>query len=65
MYLLFSIIPSGAFNGWAKISSLQDMDSSAADFGILMCVVESLLYTINSGLGLYCAHLVHTRALGT
>jgi hypothetical protein len=65
MYLLFSIISSGAFNGWAKISSLEDMDDSAADFGILMCVVESLLYTVNSGLGLYCAYLVHTTLSNT
>jgi hypothetical protein len=61
LYLVFSIIPAGAFNGWIKISWLSGMSDGAAGFGIFMCVVESLIYTANCGLGLYCVYLVHTE----
>lgn len=61
LYLVFSIIPAGAFNGWIKIGWLADEGSSAADFGIFMCVIESLIYTANCCLGIYCVYQVHTE----
>eukprot|EP00829_Urostomides_striatus_P010182 TRINITY_DN2348_c0_g1_i1.p1 TRINITY_DN2348_c0_g1~~TRINITY_DN2348_c0_g1_i1.p1 ORF type:complete len:131 (+),score=5.85 TRINITY_DN2348_c0_g1_i1:218-610(+) len=46
-WLVFSIIKSGCFDGWLRISSLADIGNSAAHFCIFLTVMESLGYTIS------------------
>lgn len=60
VYLVFAFIPFGALNGFAKIAWLTDIGNSAAEFGIAMCVIESLIYLANCALACYCVYLVHT-----
>ncbi|CAG9313732.1 unnamed protein product [Blepharisma stoltei] len=62
LYILASCLPFGAFNGWARIPVLNDKSGGAADFGVAMCIIESLIYTVNAGLLAYCIYLVQTDA---
>ncbi|CAG9324754.1 unnamed protein product [Blepharisma stoltei] len=62
LYILASCLPYGAFDGWARIPILEDKSGRAAEYGIVMCVMESFVYTINAGLLSYCIYLVQTDA---
>lgn len=62
-YFVFSVFSLGAFNGWAKISVIQESDEGVASFGVVLCVIESLLYTVNCGVQLWCLYLVHTESV--
>ena len=58
VYLLFVFLPFGAINGFPKIGLLSHIGGSAAEFGIAMCVIESLIYLCNCILASYCVYLV-------
>ena len=60
-FLLFSIWDLSSFNGWMRISSIRAMNSGLTNFGIGMCVIESLIYTINAGVMGYNVYSVHTE----
>lgn len=62
-YFLFSVLSLGAFNGWTKIASFKDSSEGVVTFGVTMCVIESLLYTANCGLQMWCLYLVHTESV--
>eukprot|EP00826_Nyctotherus_ovalis_P063901 TRINITY_DN9369_c0_g1_i9.p1 TRINITY_DN9369_c0_g1~~TRINITY_DN9369_c0_g1_i9.p1 ORF type:complete len:223 (-),score=43.95 TRINITY_DN9369_c0_g1_i9:223-891(-) len=52
LWLVFSFIKSGSFNGWARIKSLVKEKEAAADFCIFLTVVESAGYTLALILGI-------------
>ena len=52
LWLVFSFIKAGSFNGWARISSLRNKKEAMADFCIFLTVIESLGYTIALVLGI-------------
>lgn len=59
LYILFSILPFGAINGWARIPELGDYDNGPGKFGVAMCVIESLIYTANYFLLGFTIYQVH------
>eukprot|EP00826_Nyctotherus_ovalis_P022550 TRINITY_DN1745_c0_g2_i17.p2 TRINITY_DN1745_c0_g2~~TRINITY_DN1745_c0_g2_i17.p2 ORF type:complete len:215 (+),score=46.32 TRINITY_DN1745_c0_g2_i17:124-768(+) len=52
LWLVFSIIRGGCFNGWTRITLLKREKESAANFCIFLTVLESLGYTFSLILGL-------------
>ena len=50
--LVFSIMRAGSFNGWARISKLNEIDEELAKFCIFLCVLESTGYTAAVVLGI-------------
>jgi len=52
LWLIFSIMRAGCFNGWTRIATLKKYKESAAKFCIFLTVLESLGYTIILILGL-------------
>ena len=63
IYILFSIFPFGAINGWARIPILSDKDNSAGKFGVAMCVIESTIYTVNYILLAFTIYQVHKEVV--
>ena len=63
LYILFSILPYGAINGWARIPILSDFNNSAGKFGEAMCVIESLIYTANYFLLGFTIYQVHKEVV--
>jgi hypothetical protein len=61
--ILFSILPFGAINGWARIPILDDFGNGAGRFGVATCVIESLVYTVNYFLLGFTIYQVHTDAV--
>ena len=61
LYLVFSIIKAGCFNGFTKIGDLNEDGSGGAKFGIAMVIIESILYLANMLLGAFCIYQVHTE----
>jgi secretory carrier-associated membrane protein len=59
MYILFSIFPFGAINGWARIPILSDKNNSAGKFGVAACVIESTIYTVNYILSAFTLYQVY------
>ncbi|CEL95961.1 unnamed protein product [Vitrella brassicaformis CCMP3155] len=49
LYLLFSILPAGAFNGWARFSWFKhyNMSKGMKNYWVFVIIVESILYTAN------------------
>jgi hypothetical protein len=61
LWVVFSIIDAGAFNGFVRSSKLCKLtDNAAAVFCLILGLIESLLYLSACGLGLYCIWAVHT-----
>ena len=52
LWLVFSIIRAGAFNGWTRIALLNSYGETAAKFCIFFAVLESLGYTASLILGI-------------
>jgi len=52
LWLVLSIINSGCFDGWMRISILKKHDDGAARFCIFLTVLESLGYTACFFLGI-------------
>ena len=63
LYILFSILPFGAINGWARIPIMQGFDNGAGKFGIAMCIIESLIYTVNYFLLGFTIYQVHREVV--
>jgi len=53
-WFVLSIVPSGSFDGWMRISVLMDYNSAGAKFCIFLTVLESLGFTVAFILGLIC-----------
>lgn len=60
-YIFMSISPFGAFHGWVRIPRYDEEDEGIADFGIFICVLESLIFTVLAALGVYCIYAVQTE----
>lgn len=60
LYLLLSIFPFGAINGWAKIPKYSD-EGDDGNFGVATVVMESLTFTVLCGLGCWSLWLIHTE----
>lgn len=56
MFFLFTIIRSGAFNGFAKLSILSECE---LHFSYGASVIEILLYYVSIGAGAICLFLAH------
>jgi len=56
VFLIFSIISGGNYNGWTRLGVLFD---NGHVFQGLLAIVESLLYTFNSALCAYCLFEVY------
>ncbi len=54
LWLIFSIINTGAFDGWARIGSLKHRNSGTANFCIFLLVIEALSYMYSSIMGVVC-----------
>jgi hypothetical protein len=54
LWLAFSIIDAGAFNGLIRVVKLINYGGGAAIFGFILGFLESLAYLASCGLGLYC-----------
>eukprot|EP00826_Nyctotherus_ovalis_P009737 TRINITY_DN12575_c0_g1_i13.p1 TRINITY_DN12575_c0_g1~~TRINITY_DN12575_c0_g1_i13.p1 ORF type:complete len:252 (+),score=39.72 TRINITY_DN12575_c0_g1_i13:72-827(+) len=52
LWLVFSIVRAGPFNGWSRIGLLDDYKESAARFCIFLTVLESLGYTATTVIGI-------------
>lgn len=51
LYIIFSIIAAGAFNGWLRV---KDLFGKEEFFPGALSVIESVLYTINAILAISC-----------
>ncbi len=60
LWITFSIIDAGAFNGFIRISRLTKLGTPPAIFCIILATIESLGYVSASGLGFYCLWAVHS-----
>ena len=63
LMVLFSILPFGAINGWARIPIVNDHNNGAGKFGVATCVIESLVYTANYFLLGFTIYQVHNDAV--
>lgn len=63
LMILFSILPFGAINGWARIPIVNDNGEDAGKFGVATCVIESLVYTVNYFLLGFTIYQVHNDAV--
>jgi hypothetical protein len=63
LMILFSILPFGAINGWARIPIVGDNHSGPGKFGVATCVIESLVYTANYFLLGFTIYQVHNDAV--
>lgn len=63
LLILFSILPFGAINGWARIPIVNGYDSGAGRFGVATCVIESIVYTVNYILLGFTIYQVHNDAV--
>ena len=59
LMILFSILPFGAINGWARIPIVNNYGNGAGKFGVATCVIESLVYTANYFLLGFTIYQVH------
>ena len=51
IWLVFSIIMAGSFDGWLRIRFLKGSNEGSGNFCIFLCVVESLGYTASAIIG--------------
>jgi len=56
LYIVFSIIAAGAFNGWIRVKTLL---GSQEYFPGILSIIESALYSINALLAISCIISVH------
>ena len=55
LWLIWSIIRAGPFDGWSRISALAGaMPSGAAGFCIFMTILQSIGYMGSCGIGIFC-----------
>ena len=54
LWFVFSIIRAGCFDGWMRISLLNEHDEGAAKFCIFLTVLEALGYLASMILGIIC-----------
>lgn len=57
--ILFSILPFGSINGWARIPIMDSENSDPGRFGVATCVIESLIHTVNYFLIGFTIYQVH------
>ena len=61
LYLVFSIIAAGAFNGWLRVKDLFGKDEY---FPAVLSIIESALYEFNAILGIICIIAAHNYREG-
>lgn len=54
LWFVFSIVSWGSFDGWMRISILNDYNKSATKFCIFLTILEALAYTASCILGIIC-----------
>jgi hypothetical protein len=59
LYLVFSIIDSGSFDGFIRVNTLFEVSDGGHTFAGILALIQSLLYLANMFLALYCAHQTH------
>jgi hypothetical protein len=59
LYLIFSIIDSGSFDGFVRVNFLFGVSDGGHTFAAILALIQSLLYLVNAILALYCAHQTH------
>ena len=54
LWFIFSILRAGCFNGWMRIKPLMDEGSGGSKFCIFLVILEAIMLTIASALGIFC-----------
>jgi hypothetical protein len=53
LWLIFSFIRSGCFDGWTRITALNENGSGGAKFCIFLVVIQALLYHTSTAMGVF------------
>ena len=54
LWILLSIVSTGCFDGWKRISQLKDKDTAVKSFCVFLTIVQALSYTIACLIGIIC-----------